>query len=110
MNRPAAFRATFCLPLVLVLALAACASHSGVRDDAPPPPVGADIEAGPPAVRPPAVRPPAVDASASGTMQTDGVSAAGAATDEPAVQQAAVGVDDATTAVEARATTAAAPL
>src|SRR5690606_28546672 len=39
MTRPPAFRALLCASLFL--ALAACASHSGVRDDAPPPPVGA---------------------------------------------------------------------
>jgi phospholipid-binding lipoprotein MlaA len=54
MTRHPAFRAAFCLPLVL--ALAACASHSGVRDDAPPPPVGATTEA---------IQPQAVDAVAS---------------------------------------------
>src|SRR5690606_16388387 len=39
MTRPAALRALLCASLILTLA--ACASQSGVRDDAPPPPVGA---------------------------------------------------------------------
>ncbi|GAA3912592.1 MlaA family lipoprotein [Luteimonas lutimaris] len=46
MTRHAAFRALLCASLVLTLG--ACASHSGVRDDAPPPPVGAVQDAGDP--------------------------------------------------------------
>jgi len=44
MTRPNAFRALLCASLILMLG--ACASHSGVRDDAPPPPVGAVQDAG----------------------------------------------------------------
>lgn len=84
MTRPAAFRATLCLPLVL--ALAACASHSGVRDDAPPPPVGAAT-----AAAQPAVQPLALDASASATPQADDASAADAVADAPAVPAADTG-------------------
>jgi phospholipid-binding lipoprotein MlaA len=80
MTRPAAFRATFCLPLVL--ALAACASHSGVRDDAPPPPVVAAETVQP------AVQPQALDASASATPPVDGASAADAVADDLAVPAA----------------------
>ncbi len=96
MTRPAAFRATFCLPLVL--ALAACASHSGVRDDAPPPPVGAGTEA----VQP-AIQPRALDASVSETTQTPGAAAADGVADHRVVQPPAAGVVDAATAADAPA-------
>ncbi|MGN7727120.1 MlaA family lipoprotein [Luteimonas sp. 22616] len=96
MTRPAAFRATFCLPLVL--ALAACASHSGVRDDAPPPPVGAAETVQP------VVQPQALDASASATPQVGDASAADAVADDLAVPAADT---DATAAVDGQAETTA---
>src|SRR3546814_2870076 len=43
MTRHAALRAMLAASLALMLG--ACASHSGVRDDAPPPPVGGTAQA-----------------------------------------------------------------
>jgi phospholipid-binding lipoprotein MlaA len=89
MARHAAFRTTFCLPLVL--ALAACASHSGVRDEAPPPPVAAAGTAQP------AIQPQALDASAStappvataaGAVADDRVAPESAGADAPAAPAA----------------------
>ncbi|WP_027079432.1 MlaA family lipoprotein [Luteimonas mephitis] len=97
MTRLAAYRITFCIPLVL--ALAACAGH-GVRNDAPPP--VAAVAAAAPAIQPQAAD--AVDAATPAPSADAGAANAVARDDgvpEPGAAAAADGAVDATVPTQA---------
>jgi phospholipid-binding lipoprotein MlaA len=92
MTRQAVLRTTLCASLVLMLG--ACASHSGVRDDAPPPPVGAQVDSTMPqdvaardvAAAAPAAVPAQVDATATLPVAPEAATAT-----DPAAASAAAG-------------------